>query len=256
MFLGERCRDKSSVSGDIAIKRSSSAGRRIRTILLVIYDLIAVNAAFFLALWFRFDCRYSMIPEEYLDAWLHFVPVYSAVCLIVFAVLKLYQSIWRFASYTEIYRVINATVITCLFHFVVIILFFHRMPVSYYIIGTFFQFFFLIGVRFVYRLILLLHSYQKHSSGLNRSRVMLIGAGSAGRLILRDMMYSETVKDRICCIIDDDPDKWGKSIEGVEIVGGRDEIMACVDRYQIEKIYLAIPSATPEQRRDILNICS
>jgi FlaA1/EpsC-like NDP-sugar epimerase len=87
------------------------------------------------------------------------------------------------------------------------------------------------------------------------SRVMLIGAGNAGQMLLRDIHSAEKVTDRVVCIIDDNPNKWNRDIDGVPIVGGRSEIMASVKDYRVDKIYLAIPSATAEQRRDILNIC-
>ena len=250
---------KSGENGDVRPKMSSvkakSISRWIQTVLLVIYDLLAVNAAYFLALWFRFDCRYTMISESYLSAWFGFLPLYAAVCFLVFFIFKLYQSIWRFASFTELYRVVLATIVTCVFHSIVITFFYHRMPVSYHFIGAFFQLLLLIGVRFSYRFVILLYSYS-HQPNSNVSRVMLIGAGSAGRMILRDILLSDSVKDKVYCVIDDDPSKWGKTIEGIPIVGGRDKIMSCVDQFQIKKIYFAIPSASPEQKRDILNICS
>ena len=225
-------------------------------ILLAVYDVIAVSAAYFLALWFRFDCRFSMIGTDYLMAWVRFAPIYAVFCLIIFTFLKLYQSIWRYASYTELFRMLIATLVTGVFHTVAIILFFHRMPVSYYIIGSFFQFLLLMAVRFSYRLVLLLLSLSRKNSGSPKARVLLVGAGSSGRMILHDIIHSDMMQDEVCCIIDDDPSKWGKSIEGVSIVGGREEILSSVQKYKIEKIYLAIPSATSEQKRDILNICS
>ena len=225
-------------------------------ILLAVYDVIAVSAAYFLALWFRFDCRFSMIGTDYLMAWVRFAPIYAVFCLIIFTFLKLYQSIWRYASYTELFRMLIATLVTGVFHTVAIILFFHRMPVSYYIIGSFFQFLLLMAVRFSYRLVLLLLSLSRKNSGSPKARVLQVGAGSSGRMILHDIIHSDMMQDEVCCIIDDDPSKWGKSIEGVSIVGGREEILSSVQKYKIEKIYLAIPSATSEQKRDILNICS
>ena len=237
--------------------RRRRSRRGIDTILLVIYDLIAVNASYFLALWLRFDCRYSMIPDIYLENWLHFVPVYSIICLAVFVLLKLYKSIWRYASYTELYRVINATIVTSILHFASITLFYHRMPVSYHIIGAIFQFILIVGVRFSYRFVFLILTHNSKRHAVKLSRVMMIGAGSAARLILRDILHSESImEDEVCCIIDDDPSKWGKSIEGIPIVGGREEILPSAEKYKIEKIYLAIPSASAEVKRDLLSICS
>ena len=85
---------------------------------------------------------------------------------------------------------------------------------------------------------------------------MLIGAGAAGQMILRDLNRSETSGDRVCCIIDDNPNKWNRFMEGVPVVGGRNDIFTNVEKYKIDKIVLAIPSATVEEKRDILGICS
>ena len=84
---------------------------------------------------------------------------------------------------------------------------------------------------------------------------MIIGAGSAGQMILRDVRKVENLNDKVVCFIDDDPNKWNRYIDGVQIVGGRDDILSTVDKYGVNKIYLAMPSASAEARRDILNIC-
>ena len=121
---------------------------------LVLYDLIAVNGAFFLALWLRFDCRYSTIPEEFLLPWVRFIPIYSVFCLIVFRGLRLYRSLWRYASFNELFRIMAATAITGLFHIGMITLIFRRMPIFYYIVGCGIQFVLIVGIRFSYRIFL------------------------------------------------------------------------------------------------------
>ena len=220
---------------------------------LAVYDAVAVSLAFFLALWLRFDCRFSEIPEIYISAYLHFIPFYVVVCLVVFWWCKLYQSIWRFASVNEMLRTIVATAITFVIHTGGIILFVHRMPVTYYLIGIILQFVATIGIRYSYRLILLLR--ENLSRAQNGHRVMLIGAGAAGHMVLRDLTSTEENTDQICCIIDDNPNKWGRYIEGVKVVGGRDDILAQAEKFHVDKIYLAIPSASAVTKRDILNIC-
>ena len=222
--------------------------------LLTIYDIISVNLAYFLALWLRFDCKFTKIAHVYLSAWSKFAPIYAIFCLIIFWKSRLYKSIWRYASYTELMYLITATGITGLFHTLFITILYKRMPISYYCVGIMLQFIFLAGVRFSYRLVLLLRSQQKIARS-NESRVMVIGAGNAGQELIRDINRAKEIEDKVCCIIDDDTNKWGRFIDGIPIVGGRDDIFASVQKYQIKKIYLAIPSATAEQRRDILNIC-
>ena len=223
------------------------------TILLLVYDVIAVTAAYFFGLWLRFDCRFSMIPEEYLSVWMHFAPIYVVACIVVFWLLRLYRSIWRFASFTELTRVVASSVITATFHTVVITLIFQRMPISYYLIGAMLQFVLVLGVRFSYRFVLAFRPKAGSNTGIQN--VMLIGAGSAGQMILRDVMRTDEIRERVTCIIDDNPNKWNRYIDGVPIVGGRDDILYNVEKYQIKKIYIAIPSATAEERQDILNIC-
>lgn len=221
--------------------------------LLVLYDAVAVNLSYYIALWFRFDCRHQMIPAVYLDSWLYFTPIYTVFCILIFWKFRLYQSVWRFASYTELNRIVISSVITAVVHAAAITLLFHPMPMLYYCFGALIQFILLLIVRFSYRFILLLH--ERKGDGPDIGRVMLIGAGNAGQLILRDVNRASELHDRILCIIDDNPNKWGRDIDGVPIVGGRDSILENVDKYRIQKIFLAIPSATAEQRRDILNIC-
>ena len=226
------------------------------TLLLMLFDLVAVTASYFLALWLRFDCRYSEISPVFLSAWLRFAPIYALVCIVVFWAMRLYRSIWRFASFVELERVAVSSLILGVFHSVAITLLFNRMPITYYVIGIAIQFMLTLSVRFAYRFVLLERS--KRAKAMQKSvatRVMLIGAGVAGQLILRDLHNAKEVNECVCCIIDDDSSKWGCFIDSVPIVGGRDDILLNVEKYRIETIVLAIPSASAEQRRDILDIC-
>ena len=224
------------------------------TLCLILYDILAVNAAYFLALWIRFDCQFSKIEPKYLMTYVYFVPIYTILCLIVFRGLRLYHSIWRFASYSELARVVVSSAVTGVCHTILITLIFQRMPITYYVFGMAIQFILIVGVRFSYRFILLERSRRARKAE-HYHNVMLIGAGTSGRIILRDMDRATESDDRVCCIIDDDPTKWGKYIDGVPVVGGRDDILANVEKYHVEKIYVVIPSATAVQRREILNIC-
>ena len=229
---------------------------QVISLYLVVYDIIAVNLAYLMALWFRFDCRFSLIPEVYLKAWIQFAPFYTVLCLAVFTVLKLYRSLWRFAGYSELLRVTAATMVTGFLHFVGITTFFKAMPISYILFGMIIQFCLIIGIRFSYRFVLLERSRREKAEKKNQSKnILLIGAGDAGRLILRDVQRTEFDVGKVQCIIDDNPNKWGRYIENIPIIGGRDEIMAGVEKYQIQQILIAIPSAKAEEKRDILNIC-
>ncbi|MDO5131376.1 MAG: nucleoside-diphosphate sugar epimerase/dehydratase [Eubacteriales bacterium] len=238
----------------------NTTGRRILhwqviSLILVLYDIVAVNAAYFLALWFRFDCRFSVIPDRFLQAWIHFTLIYTLLCILIFWRLRLYNSVWRFASYSELVRVVAAAILTSLVHIIGITVFYRRMPVSYYAMGAVFQLILILGVRFSYRLLLLLGLNKRAEQGPPVKNVMLIGAGAAGNMILRDINKSHDFGERVVCIIDDEPNKWHRFIDGIPIVGGRDSILEMAEKYHVDKIYLAIPGATAAERRDILAIC-
>ena len=224
------------------------------TLCLIAYDVLAIAASYFAALMLRFDMRYSAIPEEYLSSYIRFIPIYVVLCIVVFAAMKLYRSIWRFASYDELVRLLMATCITAVIHIVLITVMFHRMPISYFVMGFTLQLVTTLGVRFAYRFILLLRSKQYAQPG-SVKRVMCIGAGMAGQMVVRELKTSRKMSEVAVCIIDDNANKWGRYIEGVRVFGGRDRILEAVKKYSIDKIYFAIPSASIEVRRDILNIC-
>ena len=224
-------------------------------VILVLYDIFTVNIAFFLGLFIRFDCRFELIPKYYLNAFVKIAPIYTIFCLIIFFVYKLYNSIWRFASFNELVRVSFATIITGLFQILYSIFFIQRMPITYYAFGIMIQYFMLVGIRFSYRFILLERSRIIKSTNGKIGRVMLIGAGSAGQMILRDIVTSKETNDKVYCIIDDNSNKWGRQIDGVTIVGGREKILESVKKYEINKIYIAIPTLTAGERKDLLDIC-
>ena len=239
---------------DNFIRKPLIAHWQLISMLLMIYDTLVVNASFLAALWLRFDCQVSAIPADYLLAWRHFALIYAAFCLLTFWIGRLYQSIWRFASFHELERILVVSVITGLFHIVGITMLYCRMPTSYYAVGIVLQTVLLTVIRFAYRFVLLLRS-SRDKRGHAAHRVMLIGAGSAGQLILRDLMKSDECQDKVCCIIDDNPNKWNRMLEGVPVVGGREDILLACEKYKIDRIYLAIPSASAEAKRDILDVC-
>ncbi len=224
---------------------------------LAVYDIIAVNFSYFFALWLRFDLIYSHIDTVYIEAWKKFAPFYTLVCLAVFFALKLYQSLWRFASYHELILALLASSITTAVQVGGTLLFVQRMPISYYMIGAVMQLILTVGIRFSYRFVLLLREGRKGKVKNHPvNRVMLIGAGNAGQSILRDVHRSSKIDDQVVCFIDDNPNKWGRYIDGVPVAGGRDDILKNVDKYKVNRIYLAIPSASAAEKRDIINICS
>ena len=227
----------------------------IVTLLLMIYDFLAVTVAYFAALWIRFDCHFHSIPLNYLHAYYQSILIYAACCVLVFWLLKLYRSIWRFASYSELMRTILATVITGAGYFLIMMLLVERMPISYFLFGIVIQFCLTLGIRFSYRFVLLLRSRQGTESTYCK-RVMLIGAGAAGQMIARDIKHAKEISEKVYCYIDDNQNKWGRYIDNVVVFGGRESILEACEKFGIEKIYVAIPSASAADKRDILQICN
>ena len=224
------------------------------TIILAVYDFLAICFSYLSALLVRFDFKFSSIESQYLQGCYKSVVFYAIFCVVLFWFLKLYKSIWRFASYSELLRVILATVISGILYPIVMLATHNKMPASYYLIGIVIQFCLTLGVRFSYRFILLLRS--RTSKKQSETNVMLIGAGSAGQMIFRDIINAHEINEKVACFIDDNPNKWGRYIDNVVVYGGRDSIMEAVKKFDIKKIYVAIPSAKPEDKRDILRVCN
>ena len=222
--------------------------------LMMLYDVIVVNLAYFIALWLRFDCSFSAIREEYLSAFVKYMPIHTGISIVTLAFLRMYNSIWRFASFHELLRVMLATIITALTHSIGVSVI-QRMPISYYIFGPCIQLVLLIGIRFSYRFVLLERIKVRKARTAGVKRVLLVGAGNAGQMILRDAVMAKEENIKICCIIDDNANKWGRHVGGVPVVGGRYKILESVKKYDINAIFVAIPSAREQEKREVLNIC-
>ena len=234
---------------------------RILSSLMLVYDIVAIAFAWFAVLWARFDFRFSEIPADYFSAYRRFIIPYVAVTILLLFVFRLYRSLWRYASMPELARLLVVSLLSSILHAVGITVLYGsglqggRMPLSYYFGGAILQLLLLGGIRFAYRLLRYeLKQYFQRTEALGR--VMLIGAGDAGQMILRDLSQVEKPEDKAVCIIDDDPSKWGRYLENVPVVGGRDDILLNVKKYHVNKIFLAIPSASEANKRDILGICS
>lgn len=223
-------------------------------LLLMVYDFIAVIVSFGIALWLRFDCKVTSVEPQYLTNYTKTILIYALFCLVVFWFLRLYKSIWRFASYSELMRVILATVVTGVIYTGSLLIINLHMPVSYYVIGITVQFIATLGIRFFYRFVLLLRG--RTNNEVQKKNVMIVGAGSAGQMLFRDIKHAKETNETVACFIDDNPNKWNRYIDDVPVFGSRDHILEAVDKFKIEKIYVAVPSANPQDKRDILRVCN
>lgn len=231
-----------------------------KRLLLMFVDAVSILVAYFIALLLRFDFTYSAIPKKYLIAYGKAMLFWVAATLVVFYLFKLYHSIWSLASVSELQRIISAYICLLFVYLAGILVFRIEMPLAYYLMGYVLSFCAATGVRFSYRLF---RSYTGHhrknvlerqGSG-KQDRIMLIGAGVAGQIILKELLLSDHLQTMVCCIIDDNPAKKGMVLEGISIVGNRYDIPRMVEKYQVNHIIYAIPDTTAQNRRDILNIC-
>lgn len=224
------------------------------SLLLLIYDIVAINLSYFLALWLRFDCKFTEIPELYLKPAIKIAPVYTIIMLVALASMRLYRSVWRYASVPELLRVFSVSVIGAFTQILGTLLFLQRMPISYYVIGWILMFATLTVSRFGYRAARMVYREKKKKNHKGKN-VMIIGAGEAGKELLDELLRSNRLDVKPKCFIDDDTSKHGKYISDIPIVGGRNEIMAAAQKYEIDQIILAIPTLSTKARRDILTIC-
>ncbi len=228
----------------------------IKAFFLMAYDIMVISVSYFFALWIRFDGVFSEIPEKYLDPYVNFLPIYIIVSLVVFYLLRMYHSVWEYVSVRELMRAAIGSLTVSALHIVLITVLFQRMPISYYLIGSGLQILLLLTARFSYRIFSAFPQFFGTDTGeRNCHRVMIIGAGDAGRMLLENIQKTRANHDKVVCLIDDNPDKQNRYFDGVKIVGGRDDILHSVEKFNIDRIYIAMPSASKENIRDIINIC-
>lgn len=226
-----------------------------RVLIIMLADILGILGSYLLALWARFDLHFMDIPPEFLQGYLSTIWWWVLICLAVFWLCNLYNSIWRFVSVDALMRIILAYVILGGLSFGCVKLFHIVMPRSYYVWGLLCSFFITAGIRFFYRGVRYLRN-RVPGSQKGTENVMIIGAGQAGRQLIREYAVSSHLNSRVACLIDDNPAKRGRILEGVRIVGGRRDIPQAVKRYDIRKIIFAIPSLQGAGRQEILNICS
>lgn len=229
---------------------------RNRIALLVIVDIFLIALSGFLALYIRYDFRFSNMEMRYVDYELLYLPVNLVVTLLVFVLFKLYRSVWRFASSTELLNVIGACTCSIGLQIIGMSLLRMRMPISYYLMKYVLLIVGVGMVRFAYRILRMLQERRLFGGEKDQKKnTMIVGGGEAGAMIIKEFQNSEYLNQRICCVIDDNASKQGKYLRGIKIMGGREDIVRLAKELQIEEIIVAMPSAPQSEVRDILNIC-
>ncbi|MBO6241622.1 MAG: polysaccharide biosynthesis protein [Butyrivibrio sp.] len=223
---------------------------------LIIYDIISVIVASYVAILIRYEFRIGTIPEHFLNPVTTFLPINILMTLLVFYLFKLYDSLWAYAGERELQNLVMGCVLSGVLNAIGLQFFKSEdqpVPQSYYFLYTFLLITLIFASRFSYRFL----RTQKHraENKHNSKAVMIIGAGEAANIIIKDIITSNFSTMSIKCIIDDDTEKWGKYIQGIRVVGGRERIVECADLYDIDEIIVAMPSISRQELRKILDIC-
>ncbi len=223
-----------------------------RILLLIFTDIILINLASFLGLFVRFEFDMSLLDASgFLDNVITYSPFHTVITLLIFWCMHLYRSLWRYASVDELLHVINASLITIIvqtvgMHFCGLL-----VPRSFPVISLLFLIAFIVASRFMYRFFRSL----RRDRPLKTQRTMVVGAGRSGAMLLRDLQNSAHSVNSVVCLIDDDKSKKGSYLHGVKVIGGREEIANAVETYHVSEIILALPTATPKERSELVSIC-
>ena len=226
----------------------------VRRFFLFVTDTFLLNACVYLSLIMRFDVGVVSIEPQYINNYVENMIPYTIMSLLIFWIFRLYHSLWQYASIAEVYRIAEACITVELVHFLSNKIIGNMLPRSCYFNAAIYLIIAICASRFMYRMIrTVLNKYRNIKTSNN---VMIIGAGEATNVIMREIQSSSYLANsNIACIIDDDRRKVGKYIRGVKVIGTRDKIKEAAKLYDIDEIIFAIPSASNEVKRDILNIC-
>lgn len=226
----------------------------VRRFFLIITDIILINGSVILSLVMRFNVDIAAIEPQYIesfkDTWIPF----TVITLIIFWCFRMYHSLWQYASIAELYKIVEACIVAEGMHICLTAVMGEMLPRACYFMTGVFLLVSMCASRFMYRMLRTLIQQYRHTS--EQVKIMIIGAGEAANVLMREIANSRYLDNsKVVCIIDDDAKKVGKYIRGVKIVGNRDQIKEYARYYDIDEIIFAIPSASQDTKREILNIC-
>ena len=227
-------------------------------IILVLYDIGAVILASYLSLLVRFDLQLSKVPDEYMSVTNKSLPVAVVITILVFALLRLYTSLWTYAGATEFFNIVLSCIVASLLNMAAVMMMNHDivvpLPRSYYLLYLLFLLGLTIISRYFYKTFFSVKKRVRTTKEVKK-RVLVIGAGDAGNQLIREIKNSRYLPMKVVGVIDDDTGKVGNYIHGVKVVGTRNDIPKMADKLRAEEIILAMPSAKPQEVHDILDIC-
>ena len=235
------------------LERYLPGNKRVRMIVLMAVDIGMVCLASFLGLFIRFDMNIGRIPAEYAQAVFTYLPFYVAATILVFFLLRMYATMWSVAGIREAGHIVGACGLASLIQMAGMLMLEMKVPRSYFVLS-----FMALSaeeglVRLSYRILTTIHLPGKQLK--DGRRVLIAGAGTSGAVILKEMQTSPYAEGYVVCFVDDDKNKVGKILNGVPIAGKREDIPRLVEKYKVDEIYIAMPSAPAKDRKEIIEIC-
>ena len=227
----------------------------LKKLLLIIYDIIAVSVSGYLALLMRFELEPSQIPEQFLNPYRRYNWIMIIVTILVFYVFRLYSSLWTYAGAVELINVVLAGCVVGGFQIVFYALIDVRMPRSYWLLFTMNLIVLIFASRYFYRAFRWIVGYIRGENAAEMHRVMVVGAGAAGNVLIKEIRNSRYIHKKVVCAIDDDRDKIGSFIHGVKIMGNRYEIPRLAKELAVDEIIIAMPAVSQKEIKGILDIC-
>ena len=237
--------------------------KKTELLAIVLGDLLILFGVSVLALWLRFEFHYKDITPMFLERMYKYMPIHLVCSILLFYFCGMYKSIWRYASISEVGNIITGCFLTTMLQWVVMWKISYRMPVSFHCMTFVFLVGFITLDRFAYRIIVEMKSRYFVTGPGNTENVMIVGAGDAGRVMLKEFHESQYIEGKVVCFIDDSPEKIGKALNGVPIVGDRNYILQAVDEYSVDEIIVAIPTISAKEvkfctfvrKRSVVCVC-
>lgn len=243
------------------MKQETTNSIRFRRIalklLLVLFDVFAVNFAYYMALVLRFyvNHQFHLAGTIYVPLFIRFSPFYTVCCIVVFWLFKLYNGMWRFAGFSDINRIVAANAVTCVIQVLGTLIFVHRMPITYYILGAAIQFFLIFASRLSYRILTLEFAKISHNNSAESVNVMIVGAGETARVLLHQLESDRSMLLHPVCVLDTHGGEEGRLFDGLPVLLGVDSVPDAIKRYALKSLVIADPLLSAENRQTLRGMC-
>lgn len=223
--------------------------------IFLVLDFLSIILASFASILVRYEFQFDLVEQRFVDTIIWYMPINFVVTVVVYYLFSLYTTLWKYAGITELCKITAAAAVSSILQVVGMLLL--RKPIfrSYVLLYFVLLLAETIATRFYYRFLRLIRNKYFRVSADKRMNLMLVGAGDAGAAVIKETRLSKESTRKVCCIVDREPSKWGKRLLGVPIIGDVSEIPEAVEKYQIKKILITIPSANRQAIRKIVEIC-